>query len=164
MKLEDILKSGGVAVIPTDTIYGLVGQALNPLAQDKLKMLKQRPPEKPFITLISAIKELELFDIKLTESEEEFLNTVWPGPVSVIVHDQAFRLPATEGLRDLIRATGPLSAPSANPHALPPATTAEEAKNYFGEQVDYYLDGGTITSQPSKLFKLNHDGTTEQLR
>ncbi len=162
--LEQILKSGGIAVIPTDTLYGLVGQALNPLVQKKLKELKQRPPEKPFITLIADLADLKLFNIILNKNEEDFLNTVWPGPVSVIIQDQAFRLPDLESLRELIKVTGPLSAPSANPHSLPSATTIREAKNYFGDQVDYYAEGGTLAGPPSKLLLLNADGTTQQLR
>ena len=65
----------------------------------------------------------------------------------------AFRLPADAPLRQFIYRTGPLVAPSANLEGLPPATTIEEAQNYFGDKVDFYIDGGKMEGSPSKLIK-----------
>ncbi|NUQ57634.1 MAG: Sua5/YciO/YrdC/YwlC family protein, partial [Candidatus Paceibacter sp.] len=73
----------------------------------------------------------------------------------------AFRLPNDEYLRDLISQTGPLVAPSANLEGMPPATTIDAAEKYFGDKVDFYLDGGKAESSPSKLIKIEGDKIIE---
>ncbi|MCX6712488.1 MAG: L-threonylcarbamoyladenylate synthase, partial [Candidatus Vogelbacteria bacterium] len=130
--IAKILKHGGVGVLPTDTLYGLVGRALDKKAVAKIKRLKNRSAGKPFIILISSLKDLVKFGIKLDKKTESFLMSVWPGPVSVIINKIAFRWPKNKFLNNLIKKTGPIVAPSANPEGLAPASTIAEAKNYFG--------------------------------
>ena len=121
--------------------------------------------------MIADVSDLALFSVPINEVTNQLINQYWPGPVSIIIGGQAFRLPADEKLRDLLRQTGPLVAPSANPEGLPPATTIEEAKKYFsaeggsasGGGVDWYEDGGTIVGKPSKLIEIK-DGTVRVLR
>ena len=176
--LIEIIKSGKVAVMPTDTIYGIVGQAQNVATVNRIYNLKKRAPEKPCIVLISKIEELEEFSVNLTPEQKNKLSDFWPGPVSVILDCEdenlaylhrgtktlAFRLPASQALRDLIAQTGPLIAPSANPEGLEPAKNIIESKNYFGDTVDFYLDGGEISGKASKLIRLHKDGTVDILR
>ncbi|MDR3519708.1 MAG: L-threonylcarbamoyladenylate synthase [Candidatus Pacebacteria bacterium] len=178
MELIEILKKGGVAVMPTDTIYGIVGLAQNVATVHRIYNLKKRNPEKPCIILLGDIKQLEEFSITLSERQKTVLEEYWPGPVSVIfdcvdealsylhrgTNTLAFRLPSSESLKDLLNKVGPLIAPSANPEGLPPAQNTTEAKKYFGDSVDFYLDGGTITGKASKLIKLHKDGTVSILR
>ena len=73
----------------------------------------------------------------------------------------AFRLPANKGLQELISQTGPLVAPSANMEGLPPATTIDEAENYFGDKVNFYIGDGKIAGKPSKLIKIESDKIIE---
>ena len=176
-KHTDILNSGGIGVIPTDTIYGLVGQALNPDTVEQLYKVRQRKPDKPFIILISQLKDLELFDIQPDEKTRAILGKVWPGKVSIVLpcrsdkfsylhrgtNTLAFRLPDKKDLIEILKTTEPLVAPSANPEGLEPAHTIEEAKKYFGEEVDFYVDGGRLDSPPSTLIKIV-DGEIEVLR
>jgi L-threonylcarbamoyladenylate synthase len=176
--LIKILLENGVAVMPTDTIYGLVGKALEKNTVERIYKIKKRNPEKPCIILIGNITEIEKFGIKLAQKQEEILKKYWPGPVSVILDCSdnslvylhrgtktlAFRVPAPQTLRDLLFKTGPLIAPSANPEDLPPAKTGEEAKKYFGNSVDLYMDGGILNGKHSKLIKLNKDGSIAVLR
>jgi L-threonylcarbamoyladenylate synthase len=186
--LLEILKNGGVAVMPTDTIYGLVGQAENISTVNRIYNLKKRKPEKPCIILIDDIKQLEKFSINLSPEQKNKLKEHWPisamadigqcRPTSIIFDCEddsfshlhrgtktlAFRFPAPQALRDLINKTGPLIAPSANPEDLPPAKNITEAKKYFDDSVDFYLDGGETVGQPSKLIKLHKDGTVNILR
>ncbi len=75
-----------------------------------------------------------------------------------------FRLPSPKPLRNLLLKTGPLIAPSANPEGLSPSKNIEEAKKYFGDSVDFYVDGGEIEAKASKLIKLNNDGSIIVLR
>lgn len=149
-----ILKSGGVGVLPTDTIYGLVGSSLAPETVKRIYILKKRSKNKPFITLISRPEELRLFGIKFSKNLEEKLDKFWPGPTSIILNGIAFRVPKPVWLRKLISETGPLIAPSANPENEPPARNIAEAKKYFGHMVDFYLAGKTA-KKPSKLIKFS---------
>jgi len=176
-KLVEVIKKGGVGVIPTDTIYGLVGKALSRKTVKRVYKLKQRNPKKPSIILISKIDDLKLFKIKLDENTKKFLQKYWPGKVSVILpcpykkfsylhrgtKNLAFRLPDYPKLVDLLKKTGPLIAPSANPESEKPAKTIKEAKNYFGEKVDFYTDVGQLESLPSTLISIK-DEKVEVLR
>lgn len=152
------MQAGGVAVLRTDTLYGLVGSALNPETVARVKSLKDRPNDKPFIVLIADTTDLDKWGVTLTFQQQAAINKYWPGPVSLILPTRegnlAFRLPVDDSLRVLVGQTGPLVAPSANPRDLPPATNITEAKAYFGDQVDFYLDGGECSGQPSKLIDL----------
>ncbi len=158
--------------MPTDTIYGIVGSALNPQTVEKIYTLRRRSKNKPFIILISSIKDLKKFDIKLTKKQEVFLKKCWPNPLSVILpcrserffylhrgtNSLAFRMPKNEKLLELLQEVGPLVAPSANIEGAKPAQTLDEAKKYFGGKVDFYIDGGEIISKPSALIVLSDAG------
>lgn len=164
------LRNGGVGIIATDTTYGLVGRALNKSAVNKIYQLKKRTPDKPFIILISDLNDLKLFRANITSNIRKHLDEYWPGPVSIIfectdkgleylhrgTNTLAFRLPAKQDLLNVIKAAGPLVAPSANPESLPPANNIDEAKAYFGNQVDFYVEG-QVNDKPSKIIRLTGD-------
>lgn len=167
----NILKTGGVGVIPTDTSYGLIGLASNKGTVERIYQLKGRAPQKPLIILISSLDDLNLFNIYLESWQQKFLKKAWPNPLSIIFNCDfpeleylhrgtktlAFRLPKSKTLRDLIRATKPLVAPSANPEGLPTAKNINEAKQYFGDRVEFYIDAGQLAQIPSTLIKLSHN-------
>lgn len=159
-ELIESLKNGGVAVIPTDTIYGIVGLASSKEATERIYELKGRDKSKPFIVLISSVDDLKLLDIELDEDSRKLIQKYWPGKVSIVLQrssdNLAARLPDYPELRELIKETGPLAAPSANPEGLPPAKDIQEAINYFGDKVDYYVDGGELNSNPSTLIKIEN--------
>lgn len=177
-QLIDLLKKGGVAVIPTDTIYGLLGLALDPETVEKIYKLKKRAPLKPMIILISSLDDLAKFEIELTEAQRGFLQKNWPNPLSVVLecssqnfkylhrgtNSLAFRMPKDKNLLELLQKTGPMVAPSANYEGEKPAETIDEAKDYFTDKVGFYLDGGIIRSKPSTLIQLNSDGKHIVLR
>ena len=77
------LKSGGIAIIPTDTIYGIVGCALNKVAVDRIYKLKERTPSKPFIILISGINDLKTFNIQISANTEKLLDKYWPSGLAL---------------------------------------------------------------------------------
>lgn len=170
-RIVTILKSGGVAILPTDTLYGIVGSALSRKAVARIYRIRRRNPKKPMIILISDMKDLEIFRIKLHSRVKKKLRELWPGKVSIIfscpyrkfsylhrgTKTLAFRLPATRSLRSLLKKTGPLVAPSANLEGKPPAKTITEAKKYFGNKVDFYLDQGRKEKRPSSLITLKGD-------
>ncbi|MBI2017529.1 threonylcarbamoyl-AMP synthase [Candidatus Daviesbacteria bacterium] len=165
--LVSLLKSGGIAVIPTDTIYGIVGSALIPGTVEKIYRLRKRATNKPMIILISNLNDLNHFNIKLTDTQKEFLQKIWPNPVSMILpvngdkfqhlhrdtKSLAFRIPKDKNLLELLKETGPLVAPSANFAGGKPSETIDEAKKYFNDKVDFYIDGGQIIAKPSTLIQ-----------
>ena len=160
-ELINILKTGGVAVLPTDTIYGLHASVISQPAIEKIYKLKGRDYNKPLIVLISSLEDLDFFGVKLSEKTNEMLEKIWPNPISVVLDTPdstlAFRMPNNKELLNLLKKTGPLVSTSANPEGQPPAETIEQAKKYFGDQVDYYLDGGELKSSPSTLIKIMAD-------
>lgn len=176
--LTNALVNGSVAVMPTDTLYGIVGSALNRETVERIYQIRKRNPEKPCIILISDVTELEKFSVHLSESEKTLLLGYWPGPVSIVVpcdsgdfeylhrgtNTLAFRVPGVEELRLMLAQVGPLIAPSANTEGGIPSKNIAEAKEYFGDQVDLYIDGGDISGKASKVIKLNKDGVIEILR
>jgi len=173
----EILKSGGVGVIPTDTIYGLVGSALKKKTVERMYALRKRNRKKPMIVLVGAVRDLARFGVRIKASDLKILKKYWPGKVSVILpcrskkfaylhrgtQSIAFRFPAKKSLMQMLLKTGPLVAPSANLEGKPPAKTIREAKKYFGEHVDFYLDAGRMMGKSSKLIVVK-DGAVEVLR
>lgn len=165
------LKSGQVGVVPTDTIYGIVASARSQQAVERIYEVKQREPRKPFIILIPDFDALRQFDITPTDKQRLVMEQYWPGPVSLIfpcAHESltylhrgtqslSFRLPNKPELAKLIKETGPLVAPSANPEGEPPAEDIEQVTGYFHDAVDFYVDGGKVTGEPSRLISLLGD-------
>ncbi|MDO8639010.1 MAG: L-threonylcarbamoyladenylate synthase [Candidatus Daviesbacteria bacterium] len=177
-QIIELLKLGRIGVMPTDTIYGIVGSALNPDTVEAVYKLRKRSGNKPFIILISSMDDLQSFGIKLTKQQVDFLQKNWPNPLSVILplnsekynylhrgkNSLAFRMPKDEKLLELLKQTGPLVAPSANYEGERPAETIDEAKRYFGDRVDLYIDGGNITEKSSTIIQLFEDGSKIVLR
>lgn len=170
-----ILSAGGIGVIRTDTLYGLVGRADDKAAVQRIYDLKHRDEAKSPIVLIGVASQL--YD-EPNEQAQHIIANSWPGKVSIILPSVsapewirrdnasvAYRLPDDVALRQLLRATGPLVAPSANPEGQAPAMNVDQAAAYFGSEVDFYVDGGTVVDDtPSRLLKVNADGQTERLR
>jgi len=169
-KIITIIKKGGVGVLPTDTLFGLVGSAFSQKAVERISEIKGRNSKKPFIILISSLKDLSQFEIELDENAENFLQKNWPGKVSIVfpcpnkkleylhrgTKSLAFRLPKKKSLIDLIKKTGPLVAPSANPEGESPAQNITEARKYFGDKIDFYVSGRIFNKLPSTLIEIKN--------
>ena len=167
-KIIKILKEGGIGVLPTDTIYGLVGSALKKETVERIYKVRKREKTKPFIVLISDVEDLKIFGIKLKPFQKNLIKKFWPGSYSLIFdckskkfeylhrgkNSLALRVPKPRWLRKLLREMGPLIAPSANLAGMPHSKTIREAKKYFGENVDFYFDAGKIDKKPSTLIDI----------
>ncbi len=162
-----LLMPGSIAVIPTDTVYGVVARAQDREAVAALYALKHRE-HKPGTLVAANIDQLvELgFKKRYLTAVEQF----WPGAVSVItlcgpeldyihqgVGSVAVRIPDDPWLQKLLKETGPLVTSSANQPGEPPATTVAEAKAYFGNDVKWYEDGGVVNSEPSTIIRVIDD-------
>jgi tRNA pseudouridine55 synthase len=171
---EFALQHGGIGVIPTDTIYGIVGNAMKPETVERVYSVRNRDPKKPMIVLISSINDLKKFYIKIDSKLKKRLEQIWSKnkPTSIIlpcesknfeylhrgVKSIAFRIPNKKDLVSLLKKVGPLVAPSANPEGEKPATTIPEAKKYFGKSIDFYVDEGKLNGKPSILITLKNVG------
>ncbi len=158
------LAAGEVGVLPTDTLYGLVGSALVPAAVERIYNLRQRDENKPMIVLIGEMGDTARLHLAVRNGTRELFNKIWPGPVSVVIAAAApelaylhrgsgglaVRMPARRELLELLHQVGPLVAPSANFAGAPPATTVAEARAYFGDDI-FYVDGGTLAGAASAL-------------
>jgi tRNA pseudouridine55 synthase len=164
-----ILRNRGIGVIPTDTIYGLVGMAVDNNTVERIYKVRKRQPDKPFIILISSISDLKKFGVVVDDKTKNILKKYWPGKISIILpcssklkylhrgtNTLAFRLPSDLQLLQLLNKTGPLVAPSANLEGKKPAITIKQAKKYFGDQVDFYFDQGKYESESSTLIKIEN--------
>ncbi len=162
------LANNRVGVMPTDTLYGLLGTAKSQEVVERIYALKKRDSSKPLIILVSEWEHLRGFGVRSRDMANLDLEYFWPGKVSIILpcpgkdyehlkrggESLAFRYPAHKGLRSVIEETGPLVAPSANPEGDLPAKNTREAYDYFGEGVDFYVDEGELSSDPSTLISI----------
>lgn len=173
-ELAQLLRGGGVAVLRTDTIYGIVAKADSKEAVGRVYAIKGRTPTKSPIVLIA--RPEDMFDA-IAKDHIGIIKGLWPGKNSIIFpsvnapewirrgnDSVAYRVPADDDLRALLKETGPLIAPSANPEGEVPAMNIDEAVSYFGDKVDRYIDGGAVADNtPSRLFLVTSEGL-EQLR
>lgn len=179
-KLTSIIKNGGIAVIKTDTLYGIVGLAKDQHVVDKIYDIKKRNLLKPVVVLISDISEIESLGITLSDKFREIAKKYWPGKVSIIVPvpesvnlhylhkgtgGVAFRVPDDTELKKILKETGPLVAPSANPEGENPAKNIKEAMMYFGDAIDFYQDREECTNnQASKIIRVTENFDVEIIR
>ncbi|MCL4406197.1 MAG: L-threonylcarbamoyladenylate synthase [Patescibacteria group bacterium] len=168
-KLAAAVARGAIAVVPTDTIYGIVASALRPESVEKIYRLRRRNRSKPMIILVGDLSQLSFFGVKMDSEMRKILNRFWPGKVSIVLpcrldkfrylhrgkQTLAFRLPALKSLRKFLMLTGPLVAPSANIEGAAPAADLKEAQKYFGNEVDFYVDRGRRDGQASALIDLS---------
>jgi len=148
-----LLRGGGIAAIPTDTVYGLAAHPVHPTAIDQLFIAKRRPREKAIPVLISSTAALDLLGIDVSDAVLRLAAAFWPGPLTMVLHrrstsgDQlptvAVRIPALELARQVIEAAGgALAVTSANISGAGNTTTAAAVLAQLDGRIDAILDGG----------------------
>lgn len=154
----EILKNGGIVAIPTETVYGLAGNAFDPKALAKIFEAKKRPHFDPLIVHISAFDEIQEVVSEIPEKARALAKAFWPGPMTLVL-PKTERIPdlATSGLptvavrfpnhpvaQKIIRLSGvPLAAPSANLFQHVSPTTAKHVAEQLGNVIDGIVDGGS---------------------
>jgi L-threonylcarbamoyladenylate synthase len=159
----EVISGGGLVAFPTETVYGLGGDAFNPAALARIFEAKGRPRFDPLIVHIAAVEALEavadpgLLDAAARGRLAALAEHFWPGPLSLILPKRkavpdlatsglptvAVRLPAHDAARRLIQlSTGAVAAPSANPFGYLSPTRAEHVMEMLGEKAGLILDGG----------------------
>ncbi len=155
----EILKNGGLVAFPTETVYGLGGNALDPKASMKIYAAKGRPSDNPLIVHIADIRDLDKIVTEVPEKARILAEKYWPGPLTMILpkadivpkettgglDSVAVRFPSDRIAQELILAAGGyVAAPSANTSGRPSPTTAGHVAEDLGEAIDMIIDGGPV--------------------
>lgn len=154
---SNIIRTGGLVAFPTETVYGLGCDAMNPLAAAKVFEAKQRPQFDPLIVHIADRSQLDSVVTSQPPLAQKLMDAFWPGPLTIVLPKQsvvpdlitaglptvAVRMPSHPVAQALIREAGtPIAAPSANPFGYVSPTAAQHVSDGLGSKVDLILDGG----------------------
>ena len=154
-----ILKQGGTVAFPTETVYGLGADALNPAAVRKIFEAKGRPADNPLIVHIASMDSLDKIATDIPQIAFELMDAFWPGPLTLVLMRKsavpdittggldtvAVRMPDNPVALALIREAGtPLAAPSANTSGRPSPTTAGHVISDLSGRIDAVIDGGAV--------------------
>lgn len=154
-RAAELLRAGEIVALPTETVYGLAADALNPEAARKVFVAKGRPFLDPLIVHVPDLDVLA--SVAVPDPRLAKLAAFWPGPLTVVLPRRpcvpdiitagkdtvAVRLPAHPVFREVLRLAGrPLAAPSANPFGYVSPTTAAHVRDSLGERCPWIVDGG----------------------
>lgn len=159
-KAAKIIKEGGLVAFPTETVYGLGGDAKNPRSSKRIYKAKGRPSDNPLIVHIASFSQLEEIVEEVPPVARKLADSFWPGPLTMILKKNkvvpkqttggldtvAIRMPSDEIARELIiRSNCMIAAPSANVSGRPSPTLASHVYNDLSGSIDAVLDGGAAT-------------------
>jgi L-threonylcarbamoyladenylate synthase len=175
----EVIRNGGLVVFPTETVYGLGGDATNPNAAKKIFTAKGRPKDNPLIIHLADYRDAEKYTYT-TELYYKLAERFMPGPLTVILRSRdiipketrggldtvAVRCPSNPIASALIRLSGvPIAAPSANLSGSPSPTSASHVIEDMNGRVDVIIDGGSSDfGLESTIVKINDDGSLTLLR
>lgn len=155
----EIIRGGGLVAFPTETVYGLGGDALNPDSARKIYAAKGRPSDNPLIIHIADWEALERIVSRIPKEAETLAEAFWPGPLTMVLPKAeevplettggldtvAVRMPAHPVALDFIRESGGyVAAPSANTSGKPSPTLASYVAEDMDGRIDMILDGGPV--------------------
>lgn len=164
-----IIKNGGVVAFPTETVYGLGADARNPSAIQKVFEIKGRPSDNPLIVHVSTTDQVSEFAAEIPVNAQKLMDEFWPGPLSIVLpklpevldsitaglDTVAIRMPDHPDALELIKATGPLVAPSANRSGKPSPTKADHVRTDFGDDVPVIDGAATRVGLESTVIDLS---------
>jgi len=156
----EILRSGGLVAFPTETVYGLGADALNPAAVQKIFEAKGRPSDNPLIVHIASLENVQQFAIAISKKGFQLARRFWPGPLTLVLKGKksvpdvvtagldtvALRVPNHPVTLELLRQfKGGIVGPSANVSGRPSPTSAEHVYNDLNGKIDLIIDAGPTT-------------------
>lgn len=154
-----IIKDGGLVAFPTETVYGLGGDALNPESSKKIYAAKGRPSDNPLIVHVASMEDLSRIVKEVPDSARKLADAFWPGPLTMIMEKNdkvpyettggldtvAIRMPNNQIALGLIReAGGYIAAPSANTSGRPSPTVAKFCVEDLSGKIEMIIDGGQV--------------------
>lgn len=158
-KAADIIRTGGLVAFPTETVYGLGANALDPVASTKIYAAKGRPSDNPLIAHIADLEMLESLVEEIPETALKLMKAFWPGPMTLIFKKStlvpkettggldtvAVRYPGHKVAQALIREAGvSIAAPSANLSGKPSPTLGKHVIDDMNGRIDMIIDGGMV--------------------
>lgn len=174
MEIKERIKKGEVVVLPTDTVYGLICDAKNNKAIDRIFKIKKRDRNKPIAIFVKDIEMAKEFAY-ISKREEAILKEVWPGKTTVILNGKkelsdllykdgkiGMRVPDHSLIISLVEETGPLAQTSANISGENSCTIEEIKIQLREEGPDFFLDGGKLEGSPSEVVDIT--GKTKVIR
>jgi tRNA threonylcarbamoyl adenosine modification protein (Sua5/YciO/YrdC/YwlC family) len=152
----DAVRGGRLAVLPTDTVYGIGADAFNVAGVTALLAAKRRGRDMPVGVLVGSWNSIDGLALIVPDTARELIRAFWPGAISLIVTQAPslqwdlgdargtvmVRMPLHPVALEVLQAVGPMAVSSANVSGGSPALDAAEARNQLGESVDVYLDAG----------------------
>lgn len=165
-KAIDVLKTGGIALLPTDTVYGLAVSPDFPDAVRRLATMKGRPSGQHFPIMVASPEDLFALGIEINQHAARLLNSQYvPGPLTLALGfrsgplvswlngrvEVGVRIPDDTRMLEILRKTGPLLVTSANKHGQPAGETAQVILAQLDESPDVIIDGGILRTVPSTL-------------
>ncbi len=165
-RMRRVLGKNGLIALPTESFYGLAVDPFNEQALVKLWQVKGRSKGKPVLVLIGEGAQLNPFVRNIPPAATVLMNAFWPGPLTIVfpaalglsdavtagTRSVGIRFSAWQPLCELLQRVGPLTGTSANREGMPPPTTAEEVRHYFGDALDLIVDAGpTPGGRPSTV-------------
>jgi len=173
-KAAQIIRSGGLVVFPTETVYGLGANALDAAAVRQIYALKRRPATSPLIVHVASVEQARKLADEWPAEAERLARDYWPGPLTIVVPKKTvvpddvtaglltigLRIPRHPIALALLRAAQvPIAAPSANRFTHLSPTTAQHVRDAFGEETPFLLDGGPCeVGLESTVIAITQDG------
>lgn len=161
--IREVLEHGGIAILPTDTLYGLHAPASSRGAVEKIFAAKRRSSSQPLVVLCSSIEQVRGLGAEIDDSMARALGHLWPAPLTAILELRspiaasagrstiAVRIPDLAWLRGLLDSTGPLASTSVNVSGERAVYSTDDIPMELLEKVDALLDAGTIASSASTM-------------
>lgn len=171
-EIVNVLKQGQLAIIPNDTVYGIIGDATNIETIHQVFKIKKRPYTKPLIIMVSNLDMLSIYTKELNDIEKDLISKYWPGPLTILLpkNDKlsdlitsssplvAVRIPQNESLLNIInKLNRPIISTSANITGTETITSINELEPELVESIPYIYDGGVIDNASSTIVKVENN-------
>jgi L-threonylcarbamoyladenylate synthase len=175
----NLLRNDQIVAMPTETVYGLAGNAMSSTAVARIFEAKNRPLFDPLIVHIADIAQVDQLATSVSPTARKLMTAFWPGPLTILLPKQdtvpdlvtsslpevGLRMPNHPLALELIRTAGvPVAAPSANLFGRISPTTAQHVEDQLGDRIDYILDGGPCEVGVESTIIRAHDNKIEVLR
>lgn len=170
-EIVEVIKSGGVVIMPTDTIYGIIADATNEYAIQRVYEMKKRNENKPMLMLVNSIEMLEKHVSSISDIERKLIDELWPGALTIIFKKRnisdlltggldtvGIRYPDNKLLIDIMNELNvPLLSTSVNVSGDESATCINNINNLILDNVDYVYDMGECKGEPSTIVVVDNN-------
>lgn len=171
-RLVEVINNGNIAVVPTDTVYGIIGDATNIDVIHKVYEVKKRDYSKPLILMVSSIDMLEKYVLEVNDIEKKLIDRYWPGKLTILFKKNnniddlitsgsnlvGIRYPDNKELNELMdKLNKPLISTSCNISSKEVITSIDMLEEDISKHVSYVYDGGILSDTSSTIVRVNGD-------